>query len=844
MKFGRTNLLLLALGAGPALAAGSAMPPLDESMRVAVPQSVHPRIADRVATGAVDPALPMERLLLVLTPDPPVQAAREQFLKDQQDPASPEYHHWLTPEAYGARFGPSPAQVDAAASWLASHGLRVDRVAPSGQAITFSGAAAQVEEAFATPILEYQVDGVRHRANAAPVTVPAALAGFVGGVVSLHDFPREPRHLARSPAGVDTTYGGNAIGALDYAAIYDLGPAYAAGFNGAGVTIGIVGRTEIPAGDNALFQALQDQSPSRYTGSLQIQVNGPDPGLMDGDEQMEAEIDTQWSMATAPGASVLLVVSPMSATSDGVDLSAQYLVETNAASVLSYSFGACEQDLGSAANTFYNQLWSQAAAQGITVFVATGDAGAAGCDSPVAFSGTRKAVSGMAATPYNVAVGGTMFAEGAGSGYWGAPQGLGVNPRTATGYIPEAAWNESASTTGGFRLYAGGGGASTIYAKPAWQQGLTPADGHRDLPDLALDAGVDHDSFMVELDGQLMYAGGTSVAAPCMAGIMALVVQKNGRQGNINPTLYTLAGRAGFHDITSGNNWVPGVTGYSAGPGFDLCTGLGSPDAWGLVSAWPVPTSSVSAAITAPTSSYGRIASGTTLSFSGTGASTALNPLTYQWEFGDGGTATGATAAHTYLNTSGQVRTFQASLTATDGVNFGVAFVPVQVAPAAMSATILMPVTDAALLPGVAIAFQGSATPSPGAQITSYAWDFGDGGKAATASASHTFAENDSTYYKVVLTARDSAGATATATMQVLADSSLVLDTASNYDSGGNPQVDVRSLLQLAAAWNPATQASAADHAGLVIGCDLNGDGSVNDTDLTLWINAFNLVMP
>ena len=843
MTCGRTHLLLLAA----TLAARAALPPpIDESVRVAVPGSVHPRVADRIPVGPVDPSLPLERMLLVLTPAPEVQAARERFLKALQDLASPDYHRWLTPAGYGARFGPDPAQVDAAARWLTGHGLRVDAVAPSGQTITFSGPAGQVEEAFATAILEFQVDGVRHRANATPVSIPAALAGSVAGVVSLGDFRRGHPHVRSRPEGVDPLDGANAIGALDYAAIYDLGPAYAAGLTGTGVTIGVVGRTQIPPGDNALFQALQDASPSRYTGSLQIQANGPDPGFLDGDEQLEAEIDTQWTRATAPGADVLLVVSPTSATTDGIDLSAQYLVENNAAPVLSTSFGACEQDLGSSGNTFYSQLWSQAAAQGITVLAAAGDSGAAGCDDPVDFTGTGRAVSGIAATPYDVAVGGTMFIEGGSSAYWGTPVGLGSNPRTAIGYIPETAWNESSSNTGGYRLYAGGGGVSTVYAKPDWQAGLTPADGYRDLPDLALDSGALHDPFMVELGGTLTYVGGTSVATPCMAGIMALVVQKFGRQGCINPTLYGLATKPVFHDITTGDNWVPGVPGYSAGVGFDLCTGLGSPDAWALVGNWPAPYVPVivTATITTPTPTYGRIASGTSLPFNGTGTDSAGNPLAYVWSFGDGGTAAGTSASHVFLNATGQVQTFQVSLTASDGANYGVAFVPVLVNPASLYAAILTPVTDADILPGVAIAFSGTATPSPGAAITSYAWDFGDGATAATASASHTFAENDHAPYLVTFTARDSAGASAKAAMKVLADSPLVLDTAGKFDTGGNPEVDVRSLLRVAAAWNPTTQATAQEHAGLVVACDLNADGTVDDTDLTLWMNAFDLVMP
>jgi hypothetical protein len=235
-------------------------------------------------------------------------------------------------------------------------------------------------------------------------------------------------------------------------------------------------------------------------------------------------------------------------------------------------------------------LWQQAAAQGITVLVSSGDSGAAGCDSPSASSATGGAsVNGLCSTPYSTCVGGTQFADAANpSVYWSATNA--GNFSSALGYIPEAVWNSSGP---GLGLWAGGGGASAVYAKPSWQSAPgVPADGHRDVPDVSLNAST-HDGYLVAFNGQFYVFGGTSASAPSFAGLMALVAQRvAARLGNANPVLYSLAakqanaGAAVFHDTTAGNNSVPGLTGFAAGAGFDLATGLGSVDALQLVNHW------------------------------------------------------------------------------------------------------------------------------------------------------------------------------------------------------------------------------------------------------------------
>lgn len=829
-------LVLGTFGAVPALAAvRDGVPAVDDSLRVSVARSVPPRIAGLTASGRVDAAQPMENMLLVLKMGTQDRARLDQLLRDQQDPTSASYHQWLTPESFGASFGPSAAQVAAASTWLASHGLSVRGVAKSGLAITFSGSAGQVEEAFQTTLKTYRVDGVTHHANASSVTIPLGLSGFVQGVASLHDFRHQPHHtLPRLVTGADLSHPmadlgqyGNGLGAVDLATIYDIT------YTGAGVTIGLVERTDIDTNlaDFAAFKNLQD--PSRYTGSLTVLHNGADPGVVSADEA-EAELDTQWAAAAAPGATLKMVVSASSYTTDGVDLSAQYLVENNLAQVISVSYGSAESGMGSD-NTFYDQLWAQAAAQGISVFVATGDEGATQ-------GGSVAAVNGLASPPYATAVGGTMFSEGAGS-YWGSAYDGGTYPATALRYIPEVVWNESSSGGG-----AGGGGVSTLYAKPSWQVATNLTGGMRELPDVALDAAADHDPYLMVQNGGLYGVGGTSVAAPIMAGIAALAVQKLGTMGNAGPALYALATStpSAFHDITSGTNTFGGVSGRSAGTGYDMCTGLGSPDATILVnhiagSSSIVTVSGLTATFNSTTATSGgtlTIASGAAVSFHGSASdSNSGATLTYTLDYGDGTLRTGGTAgttySHTYTNTTGANVNYLATLTASDGSYADRQSVTITVQPNPMSVTITLPVTNVGVLPGIPIAFTATVSPASSQHATSSTWTFGDGSTASGLSVTHTFNGNASSAYTVTFSATDSGGNAASATLQVVADLASVMDTRSQG------VVDVRDLLEIAASWSSTQAATNTNLDGVTIANDLNADGKVNDTDLNLWMEDF-----
>jgi len=576
---------------------------VDSRRTVPLPGSTHARIRQARDRGRVAADLMMDRAILALKSSPEQKADLEALLAAQQDPSSPQYHQWLTPKEFGERFGVSGEDVSVVRKWLETYGLHVDHVAESGRDIEFSGTARQIERAFSTEIHQYDFNGEPHVANATDISIPRALAGTVSGVVSLHDFVSKPK-LQRFRSVPNYTFGGrHAMVPYDFAVIYDLAPLWSQGFDGTGQTIAIAGRTNINVNDVATFRSMYGLPDS----TLEVIVNGTDPGVVNEDEEGEADLDVEWAGAVAKGAQIKLIVSRSTRASDGIVLSEMYIVNNNAAPVMSSSFGFCETASPSTSQ-FYADLWQQAAAQGISVVVASGDSGSAACDSPSLTEARRGlSVNGEASTPYNVAVGGTQFNEnGADSVYWNAtndPQ----NRSSAKIYIPEIVWNES----GPDGIWGTGGGVSTVHSTPSWQTGYgvpavdpgTTNQHHRYLPDVSLTA-AGHDGYVIQQRSSLFIASGTSASAPAFAGILAIVNQlTNQANGNPNPRLYALASQvpSAFHDITSGSNAVPcaagtpdcvdGLTaGYSAGPGYDLTTGWGSIDAYVFVHAWQTST--------------------------------------------------------------------------------------------------------------------------------------------------------------------------------------------------------------------------------------------------------------
>ncbi len=632
----RRVLLVLACLAFFALSAGaqqipsqqSAVPPritqpVDETNRITLKGNTHPLARPEFDLGPVPANLPLNRMLLVLSRGSEQEAALEALLDQQQDKSSPNYHNWLTPEQFGQQFGPADQDVQAVTSWLETHGFAVSRVSKGRVVIEFSGTASQLQEALHTEIHKYAVSGQEHWANASDPQIPAALAPVVAGVASLNGFPRHPMihvdgtfsrskatgeikpvkpllTIANGGCGVSgNCYG---LGPFDFASIYNVAPLWTATtpIDGTGQTIAIVGETDINPQDVASFRTFFGMP----APTLNVIYDGPDPGILPG-EETEADLDVEWSGAVAKGATIDFVVSQSTETTHGIDLSAEYIIDNNLAPVMSESYGECELGIGVSGNQFFNQLWQQAATQGITVFISAGDNGSAGCDDFDATTRPAPAeyglqVSGYASTPYNVAVGGTDFNDALNTGlYWNS----GNTPTTqqsAKSYIPEDAWNNTCtngifaslgyttnaetncnnsqlvnfvSTIGG----SGGKSACTSssgqqpatcsggYSKPSWQTGTgVPSDGKRDIPDVSLfaagagsPAGAGY--IVCEADAtsgsscdptnpntEFLLVGGTSAASPSFAGIMALVNQKTAsHQGNANYVFYKIPAQAG-----------------------------------------------------------------------------------------------------------------------------------------------------------------------------------------------------------------------------------------------------------------------------------------------------------
>jgi uncharacterized protein (TIGR03437 family) len=566
------------------------------TVRAQVPETMAPLIGNlrpamlrRNDQGRVDPDFPLPTLTLFLKPSAGQQADLRRFLDDQQDPTSPLYHRWLTPEEFADRFGLNTHDSEATAGWLRSQGFTVNQIARGRTWIGFSGTAAQVENALHTEIHRYVLDGKNHFANATEPSVPAALADMVAGVGGLDDLTPEPVQPQMTSSGVHT------LAPDDVATIYDIAPLYQAGIDGTGQKIAVMGGSAFNSSGLADVAAFRSQFHLPPNVPQIVSVPGaPEPFATN---SAEAHLDIEWAGAIARNAQIIFVYSATFLQA------VVYAVDNSLAPVMTMSANiGCEAANMPATMSFYQSVAQQANAEGITWVVSGSDAGPASCDA----NGAALAESGLgvrfpASIPEVTAVGGTEFNEGTGT-YWNASNT--ANGASAISYIPEMVWND-ATVLGA--LWAGGGGASIYFPKPAWQSGPgVPNDHARDLPDVAMAASFFHDGYNVYRNGGLVVTGGTSAAAPLFAGILTLLnqyvvskdIQPKPGLGNVNPTLYRLAsaGDTAFHDITVGNNIVPcatgsldcptGSMGFNAAPGYDLASGLGSVDAALLLNHW------------------------------------------------------------------------------------------------------------------------------------------------------------------------------------------------------------------------------------------------------------------
>jgi subtilase family serine protease len=633
----RSLKLLLPLLASTLCFAGQAdriNGPIDSSQMIRLPGHADPRALPQYDQGSIEPSFKFGYVTMLFTPSAAQTKALDEFLVEQQDPASPNYHKWLTPEQFRARFGMTANDMEKVTGWLKSQGFRIVSVARGGQFVVLAGTALQIEDTFQMEIHSYNIEGETHFAPATMPSIPAALSGIVGGFRGLNDFRLKPglkRHPAYTVNGASTHF----LAPGDLYTIYNITPLHSSGIDGTGQSIAILGQTDLILNDIDLYRS-NFGLPAINLQQVLVPNTG-DPGVGVSGDLAESDLDLEVSGAVVPNATIIFVYAGFTGGGEGVGSSTQYAIDNAVAPVISVSYGNCEfysADSGTGSLATQDLLYKQAAGEGISFFNSSGDYGPATCDVNDTEQHVTSAVLGLAvdypaSSSYVTAVGGTEFNDGSGT-YWNTTNG--DFGGSAQSYIPEKSWNDFPVL--GF-LDGGGGGKSNCFTqnsdfsecvsgnpKPSWQAAPgVPADGVRDVPDVSLSASNYNDPYVVctplevlrypEDSGNTTSScasgitsaieqnsafGGTSASSPLMAGITVLLNQylagpSSVGLGNINPMLYSLASTpatyaSAFHDTPSGSNsFVDCTKGTPAGQpvalqcpsagtfGFDTTTG-------------------------------------------------------------------------------------------------------------------------------------------------------------------------------------------------------------------------------------------------------------------------------
>jgi kumamolisin len=452
----------------------------------------------------------------------------------------------MTPDQFAERYGADPADLDRVRNFARGRGLQVVEADPARRSVQLSGSIAAMESAFGVRLHDYRHQGSTYRLRQGPVYLPSELQGSVTAVFGLDNRPQADAHFRLLPSAAASQQSFNPT---DLAHLYNF-PTSA---TGQGETIGIIelGGGYQQADLNAYFRQLGvTPAPQVTTVSVDGAQNSPtgDANGADG----EVELDIEVAGAIAPGAKQKVFFAPNS--DQGFIDAVTSAVHDTDVTVISISWGQAESNFTSQALTAFNQAFQEAGTMGKTVFVAAGDNGSSDGQND-----GRNHVDFPSSSPFAVACGGTTLQASSGN----------------SSIVSETVWNEEAQGEG-----ATGGGVSDYFAKPDYQSqaNVPPPQGQsggRGVPDVAADADP-VTGYKVLIDGTQSVIGGTSAVAPLYAGLFALinellVKQGKPRTGYVHPSLYRNSRT--FHDITSGNNGA-----FSAGPGWDATTGLGSPD--------------------------------------------------------------------------------------------------------------------------------------------------------------------------------------------------------------------------------------------------------------------------
>jgi kumamolisin len=447
------------------------------------------------------------------------------------DPKAAEYKHYLTVKQFASRYGATAATVAKTTKYLTSQGLKVGAVSANHLSVGVTGSAAQVEKAFGTHLATYREKGSKHGyyANSAAPTLPADLAPQIADIAGLNDYATYHRNTAVNPhATAKATVTGLTPAKARKA--YNLTSTISAGYDGTGSTVGLLEFSAFKQSDINTYDSQFSLSPSTPTV---VKAAG---GTTDTSGQDEVDLDIEVVQAMAPGAAIKVYEAP---NSDAGETAVYAKMVSDNVPVISISWGINETGETSSNRTALNTDFKEAAAQGQSVYAASGDDGS----DDAGDGGTS--VDFPAADPYVTGTGGTKLTT------------------TSTGtYTKETGWTGS------------GGGVSTLFATPSFQSTVNTGS-KRTVPDVAADADP-NSGWAVYSGGSWGQIGGTSGAAPNWAAFTAVYNSEVSVPfGYANPTIYTLASSSSyasaFHDVTSGSNGA-----FSAATGYDKVTGWGS----------------------------------------------------------------------------------------------------------------------------------------------------------------------------------------------------------------------------------------------------------------------------
>jgi len=574
-KFYRTTMLMVALLAVAILTISIAPAVARAQSTVRLAGSVPSSAATIPNASPASPTMQMElvvRLALRNT------AALDQLKRDQQDPSSPSYHQWLTPQQFNARFGPTQADADEVAQWLTASGFTVKTIDLAQHSVVADANAAVVSRALDVSIVS---NGTKF-ANTTEPAVPTALASLIADIQGLNNTfavkPMLPDHLQFGPplpagqpgasASPDFKTAGLGFGfsPSDFRTYYNETGLISGGITGtkAPDCIALAATSDLHGNAIGAFNSKFGLPPAHLT---KVFASGGTPGF--NGAEIEAALDVEYSHAIAPATPVRLYIGKgVNDLQDAIHRA----VTDNACGTLSISFGYCGEPSSFFTGTLA-PIFSLATTQGQSVFVSSGDQGAAGIVSngSKCVVGTSQNINELCANPDVTCVGGTEF----------FPSYDPKNRDTSTVHTAlEAAWGDGVGATGG--------GESVVFTtRPSYQLGLGLPGTNRLVPDVSLGASEANPGFYIVVfyKGALRIGkvGGTSLSSPAWAGYSRIIagVANKAKLGPFNQTLYTLGAMgssSGLIDVISGNNSFNGVFGFSAGPGYDETSGWGSPD--------------------------------------------------------------------------------------------------------------------------------------------------------------------------------------------------------------------------------------------------------------------------